>query len=247
MPSILVIDDDLLIRDLLCEALPIQWQGVDVVTASHGDEALDIFFAHEPDVVLLDVTLPVRSGFEVLQQIRHVSDVPVIMLTGRGGETDQVRAFQLGADDYIVKPIGVPLLAARIRAVRGRSERLPHAPGVSELTIGPLTFSFDRQQLAVHGRPVDLTPSELRLLNHLARNAGHVLTYETLMTRVWGSDSYRTANHLRVCVSRLQSKIERAGGPRCIANERSLGYRLVSPPAGPVCEPAADQSALAAY
>ena len=183
----------------------------------------------------------------MLQQIRHVSDVPVIMLTGRGDETDQVRGFQLGADDYIVKPFGVPLLVARIRAVLGRTGRLPRAPGISELTIGPLTFSFDRHQFAVHGRPVDLTPTEFRLLHHLARNAGQVLAHETLTTRIWGPDSYRTAEHLRVVVSRLQSKIERAGGPRCIANERGLGYRLVSPPAGPVREPAASQSEPAAY
>ena len=227
MPSILVVDDDPLIRDLLCEALPIQWDSVAVVTAAHGDEVLRIVLAHETDVVLLDVALPGRSGFEVLQQIRHVSDIPVIMLTGRGDETDQVRGFQLGADDYIVKPVGVPLLVARIRAVLGRTERVPRALGISELTIGPLTFSFDRHQLAVHGRPVDLTPTEFTLLYHLARNAGQVLTYEILLTRIWGPASYRTAEHLRVLVSRLQSKIERAGGPRCIANEHGLGYWLV--------------------
>jgi two-component system KDP operon response regulator KdpE len=224
--TILVVDDDPLIRDLLGEALPERWPGVTVLLAADGDEALRVFLSRQPDVVLLDVELPDRSGFEVLREIRQLSEVPVIMLTRREAEHDQVRGLQLGADDYVVKSQGVVLLTARIRAVMRRAQRSPHGPGSSDLRIGPLAISLDPQQVVVHERPVRLTAVEFKALYLLASNAGQVVTYDTLLTRIWGPESYRTADHLRVCVSRLQSKIERAGGPRCIENERGLGYRL---------------------
>jgi two-component system KDP operon response regulator KdpE len=231
MPRILVVDDDPQIRDALGVTLPLQWRSATVTMASSGEEALRLFAEHEPDVVILDVSLPNLSGFEVLRQIRLVSDVPVIMLTGRGDEIDQVRGFGLGADDYVVKPFGSLALIARIKAVLRRAGLSSVAPGGPDFTAGPLTISFDSRQVAVHGQIVHLTPTEHRLLGLLARNAGHVLTHDALLNRIWGPDSYRTRDHLRVCVSRLQAKIERAGGPRCIENEHGLGYRLVRPPA----------------
>ena len=230
MPNVLVVDDDPQVRNLLCEALPLQWQGVTVATASDGDEALQVFSAQQPDVVLLDIELPDRSGFEVLREIRQVSEVPVLMLTRRDAEHEEVRALQLGADDYVVKSQGVVLLTERIRAVLRRVQGSLRVPGAQDLAVGPLTLSVGTQQVAVHGQPVRLTPVEFRCLHYLAANAGHVLTFEALLTRIWGPDSYRTAEHLRVCISRLQSKIEHAGGPRCIENERGMGYRLVRPP-----------------
>jgi two-component system KDP operon response regulator KdpE len=231
MPRILTVDDDPLIRDALSAALSLQWPSAEIVTASSGAEALRTFFDHEPDVVLLDVSLPGLSGFEVLRQIRQVSDVPVIMLTGRGEETDQVRGLELGADDYVVKPFGSLALLARIRAVLRRTECSLLARGVPDVTAGPLTIAFDRRQVAVHGHVIHLTPVEFKLLYHLARNAGQLLTHDALLNRIWGPDSYRTADHLKVYVCRLRSKIERVGGPRCIENERGLGYRLVRTPA----------------
>jgi DNA-binding response OmpR family regulator len=231
VPVILVVDDDPLVRDWLGDALPLHWPGVSVVAASDGDEALRVFSAQQPDVVLLDVELPGRSGFEVLGEIRQLSDAPVIMLTRRGGETDQVRGLQLGADDYVVKERSVAVLVAKIRAVLRRARRPLRARGDSDLTIGPLTLSSDSQQVAVHGRLVDLTMVEFKLLHHLAGNVGHVVTHEALLARIWGPDSYRMVDQLRVCVSRLQTKIERAGGPRCIENERGIGYRLIRPSA----------------
>ena len=230
MPTILAVDDDLQIRDALSVTLSLQWPGATITTASSGDEALRAFFDREPDIVLLDVTLPGLSGFEVLRQIRQFSDVPVIMLTGRSEETDQVRGLELGADDYVVKPFGALALMARIRAILRRTEHSPLARGVPDFTAGPLSISFDGRQVAVHGQVIHLTPVEFKLLYHLARNAGHLLTHDALLNRIWGPDSYRTADHLKVYVSRVRSKIERAGGPRCIENERGLGYRLVRPP-----------------
>jgi DNA-binding response OmpR family regulator len=229
MPRILVVDDDPRIRDLLCEALPLQWQRGTVVTASDGDEALQVFFAQQPEFVILDVALRGLSGFEVLRQIRQVSDTPVILLTDRSDETDQVRGLQFGADDYVIKPFSTLALIARMRAILRRTTPSPLREGNPDVTAGPLMLSPGSRQVAVHGRPVDLTPKELKLLYHLARNGGQVLTYETLMNRIWGLDSYRKADHLRVLVSRLQAKIEHVGGPRCIENERGFGYRFVAP------------------
>jgi len=231
MPSILVVDDDPLIRDSLGEALPLRWPGSTVVTASDGEEALGVFSAHQPDVVILAVALPGLSGFEVLRQIRQVSDAPVVMLSRLGDEINQVRGLQLGADGYVAKSLGIDVLTAHLQAVLRRVQRSPRPHGASDLMIGPLMLSPDRKMVTVHGRPVQLTPVEFKLLSHLARNVGQVLPYETLMTRIWGPDSYRTVDNLRVYVSRLLSKLERAGGPRCIENERGLGYRIVRLPA----------------
>jgi DNA-binding response OmpR family regulator len=229
MPRILLVDDDPPIRDVLSVALPLEWPGVSVVTASDGDEALRVFRDQEPDVVILAVALPGLSGFEVLGRIRQVSDATVIMLSRLGDEIHQVRGFQLGADDYVVKPVTTRVLTARIRAVLRRNNPSPRAGGTPDLEVGPLALSLDRHEVSVQGQPIHLTPVEFTLLHLLARNAGQVLTYATLMTRIWGPDSYRTADQLRVCVSRLHSKIERLGGPRCIENKRGVGYRLVRP------------------
>ena len=230
MPRILVVDDDQSFRDALRDALPLHWPSVTVVTACDGDEALRAFRDQEPDVVLLAVSLPGLSGLEVLRQIRQDSDAPVILLTGRDDEIDQLRGFQVGADDLVVKPSSARMLTARIHAILRRTNPSPGAGGALDPEIGPFTLSLDRHEVSVHGRPVPLSPVEFALLSLLARNAGQVLTYATLMTRIWGSDSYRTADHIRVYVSRVQSKIERAGGPRCIENVRGFGYRLVLPP-----------------
>jgi two-component system KDP operon response regulator KdpE len=232
MVTILVVDDDPKIRDGLGVALPFQWNAATVVTAADGDEALRVFFDQDPDIVLLDVSLPGLSGFEVLRQIRLVSDTPVIMLTALGEETDQVHGLELGADEYVVKPFSALALMARIRAVLRRTELSPLGRAAPDFVAGPLSINYQRREVLVNGHPIHLTPVEFKLLYHLARNAGHVLTHETLLNRIWGPDSLRTADHLKVYVSRLRSKIGRAGGPRLIETERGIGYRLVRPITG---------------
>jgi len=229
MVKILLADDDPQLHDALSVSLPLLWDGAAIITARSGADAMRRFFDEEPDVVLIDMSLPDISGFEVLQQIRRVSDVPVLILATRADEIDQVRGLELGADDYIVKPFGSLALKARIRAVLRRTELSPLARGVPDFACGPLTVCFERRQVSVHGQALHLTPVEFKLLYHLARNAGHLLTHGALLDRIWGPDSYRSAEHLKVYVSRLRGKIERAGGPRCIENERGLGYRFVWP------------------
>jgi two-component system KDP operon response regulator KdpE len=227
--KILVVDDDPVILDALTVGFQFQWQEATVIGASDGEAGLDAFFEHAPDVVVLDVAMPGTNGFEVLREIRRVSDVPVLMLTARGEEQDQVRGLELGADDYVVKPFSQLALAARIRAVLRRAELPPPVEALPDFRAGELAINFEAQQVTVGDEPVKLTPVEFKLLYHLVRNAGRVLPHQTLLDRVWGEEAAATTDHLKVFISRLRAKLERPGGPRYIETERGLGYRFVRP------------------
>jgi two-component system KDP operon response regulator KdpE len=229
--KILVVDDDNSILDALAVGFQLQWQDAEVIAASDGEAGLERFYQDEPDVVVLDVSLPGKSGFEVLREIRRISDVPVIMLTARGEELDQVRGLELGADDYVIKPFGHLALLARIKAVLRRAELPPPARAVPDFVAGGLTINFQNQSVTVDGEPVKLTPVEYRLLYHLVRNAGRLMPHQTLLDRVWGEEYGATTDYLKVFISRLRAKIERQGAPRCIQTERGLGYRFVRPEA----------------
>ncbi len=231
--KILVVDDDQQILEALTVGFQLQWQDAVVLAAGDGDTALRAVTEHQPEVVLLDVTLPGQSGFEVLQAIRHTSDVPVIMLTARGEEIDQVRGLELGADDYVVKPFSHLALLARIKAVLRRVELAPPAQALPDLVVGELAINFQHQQVTVGGQPVPLTPIEYRLLYHLVRHAGRVLPHQFLLDRVWGADCPATTDHLKVFISRLRAKIESKAGPHYIETVRGLGYRFVRPSAQP--------------
>lgn len=227
--KILIIDDDRQVIDALSVAIPLQWQGVEIITALDGDEGIDKFFECEPDLVLLDVSLPRRSGFEILQAIRRVSDVPIILITARDGETDQVRGLELGADDYVIKPFSQLTLLARMRAILRRAELPPPVWAIPSFVAGDLAINFESHQVSLKGRPVKLTPVEYKLLYHLVRNAGRLLPHQALLDRVWGEDYGATTDHLKVFISRLRAKLEAPSGQRFIETERGLGYRFVQP------------------
>jgi two-component system KDP operon response regulator KdpE len=227
--KLLVVDDDARIREALEIGVRLQWEDAEVLTAADGVAGLDQFFDHEPDVVLLDVTMPRMNGFEVLKAIRRVSDVPVIMLTARGDDIDQVRGLELGADDYVAKPFSHLALMARIKAALRRAELPTPVNALPDFEAGELTIHFQNQQVAVAGEPVRLTPVEYRLLYHLVRNAGHLLPHEALLDRVWGNDHEAGPEYLKVFISRLRSKLRRPGGPDYIETERGRGYRFVRP------------------
>ncbi|HEU5330491.1 MAG: response regulator transcription factor [Thermomicrobiales bacterium] len=226
--KILVVDDDPHILDALTVGLQLQWQDAEVLSAADGEEGLRVFYEATPDVVVLDVNMPRKTGFEVLQEIRRVSDVPVIMLTARGDEAAQVRGLELGADDYIIKPFSHLVLIARIRAVLRRAELPPPAEALPDFTAGDLAINYQTHQVTVGGEAVKLTPVEYKLLYHLARNAGRTLPHQTLLDRVWGAEYIATTDYLKVFISRLRSKLER-NGQHYIVTERGLGYRFVRP------------------
>src|SRR5205814_2422480 len=168
--------------------LQLQWQDAKVLTAADGDVALEMFFNDEPDIVLLDVTMPRKNGFEVLKAIRQVSDAPAIMLTARDEDVDQVRGLELRADDYIGKPFSHLALMARIKAALRRAELPAPVQALPDFAAGDLAIHFQNQEGTVQGEVVKLTPVEYKLLYHLVRNAGHLLPHEALLDRVWGSN-----------------------------------------------------------
>ena len=230
--KVLVIDDDPRIRDALEIGVQLQWQDAKVLTAADGEAGLDVFFNEEPDIVLLDVTMPRMNGFEVLKAIRQVSDVPVLMLTARDEDVDQVRGLELGADDYIGKPFSHLALMARIKAALRRAELPAPVQALPDFEAGDLAIHFQNQEVTVQGEVVKLTPVEYKLLYHLVRNAGHLLPHEALLDRVWGSNYEASPEYLKVFVSRLRAKLRRPGGPEYIETERGRGYRFVRPHAG---------------
>lgn len=243
--KILLIEDDAQILDSLAVGFQLQWQDATVISAHEGEVGLRAFYEHHPDVVLLDVGLPGMNGFEVLEQIRRVSDVPVIMLTARGQEIDQVRGLELGADDYVVKPFGHLALLARVRAVLRRAAVPSLARSIPDFESGALAISFGDHRVTLRGREVKLTPVEYRLLYHLVRNAGRLMPHQTLLDRVWGKDYGATTDHLKVFVSRLRRKVEPEGSPRLIETERGLGYRFVGQEeSGPHDTTASDQGVI---
>jgi DNA-binding response OmpR family regulator len=227
--KILVVDDDPHILDALIVGFQLQWRDAEVISARDGEEGLQAFYDNDPDVIVLDVSMPRKNGFEVLREIRRVSDVPVIMLTARGEEMDQVRGLELGADDYVVKPFGHLALLARVKAVLRRAELPAPTDVLPDFVAGDLAINFQSHQVTVQGEPVKLTPVEYRLLYQLVRNVGRLMPHQALIDRVWGADYGATTDHLKVFVSRLRSKLEAPGGPHYIETERGLGYRFVRP------------------
>jgi len=228
--KILVVDDDPQILDAVSIGFQLQWQDATVIPATDGQTGLQRFYEQDPDVVVLDVTMPGKNGFEVLSEIRRISDVPVIMLTARSEEIDQVRGLEAGADDYVVKPFSHLALLARVKAVLRRAELPPPVRALPDFIAGDLAINFQNHQVMLKGEPVKLTPVEYKLLYHLVRNAGRLMPHQALLDRVWGAEYGATPDYLKVFISRLRAKIEPdASVPRFIENERGLGYRFVRP------------------
>ncbi len=228
--KILVVDDEPDVVESVRLGLTLQWREVDVLGADRGEAALDAIEREHPDLVLLDIGLPDIDGYEVLRRTRDFTDVPVIMLTARDDTLDKVKGLELGADDYITKPFNHLELLARIRAVLRRLDMpAPHSRAPS-FRSGEVEVDFDAQEARLRGRPMDLTPTEYKLLYHLVRNAGHVLPHATLLAKVWGREYVDEVDYLRVYVRRLREKLgDDPERPRYIRTERGLGYRFLAP------------------
>jgi DNA-binding response OmpR family regulator len=222
--KILIVDDEPDVAKVIRMSFRMQQPAWDVLSAQDGEEALDLIDRERPDVVLLDVGLPEQSGFEVLESIRLFSDLPVIMLTVRDDELSKVRGLELGADDYVTKPFGHLELLARVRAVLRRAQSLPLSQE-QPFTSGDIQVDFARRSLSVRGQAVRLTGTEYRLLYHLVRNAGQVLTHEALLARVWGREYTDEISYLKSYINRLRNKLERdPHTPEYILTEYGVGY-----------------------
>jgi two-component system phosphate regulon response regulator PhoB len=223
--SILVVDDDDAIRTMLSRALSAE--GFDVTLAADGDAARAALAHQSPDLVVLDLTLPSEDGLDILAGLRETSDVPVILLTGRGAEHDRILGLKLGADDYLVKPFSPGELAARIVSVLRRTRRsATAAPNV--LDFGTLRIELQTREVEVHGTRVDFTAKEFDLLAFLAQSPRQVFAREQLLRNVWDSssdwqDSATVTEHVR----RVRRKIEdNPDEPRWITTVRGVGYRF---------------------
>jgi DNA-binding response OmpR family regulator len=222
---VLVVDDDSDLR-LLVEKL-LSGAGYVVESAADGRAALRAFHATPADIVVLDVSMPELDGFETLERLRDLSDVPVILLTARSGEIDKVRGFRAGADDYVVKPFGRQELLARIEALL---RRRPQSSQADNYDDGVLAIDFASRSVVFGGLPVRLTPLEFRLLAAFARHAGQVLSADQLIDHGWGHSAGVSRDQVKLYVSYLRRKLGSApDGSSPIETVRGFGYRYRPP------------------
>lgn len=220
-PKVLVVDDEPQMVGIIAYAL--EQEGFEVLTAYDGEKALLKVARERPDIVVLDVVIPEIDGFEVCQRIRQQTTIPVLMLTVKREEVDRIRGLELGADDYLTKPFSHRELVLRVKAILRRT-------GVTQarerIVSGELSIDFLRHQVTLHGQPVDLTPTEFRLLSCLASNAGRVLTWQALLKEVWSYEEWQAGPELiKVHIRRLRKKVEPdPGEPRFILTVRGVGY-----------------------
>jgi DNA-binding response OmpR family regulator len=202
-------------------------EGYQVLKANNGQEAVDAVDQHHPDLVLLDVMMPVLTGFEACARIREFSNVPVIMVTAKGDEQDRVKGLDVGADDYIIKPYSATELLARVRAVLRRAQLSGGTFQQSTFTHGTLRIDFTRAEVFVDDMIVFLSATEYRLLLQFAQNLGRVLTSEELLENVWGFEYRDDKEILWVSISRLRQKLEEnPKSPKHIVTRPGLGYTM---------------------
>ena len=222
---ILVIDDEEDIRNLVVELLG--RAGFDVQQAADGRAGLRALHAAPPDLVLLDVSMPELDGWQTLERIRDLSDVPVLMVTARGEELERVRGLKAGADDYVTKPFGMDELLARIRAAIRRSSITDEAPSVAtdDFVVDLAAHRVSRTD----GRDVSLTPTEWLLVEVLVRNRDRLVTQRQLLNEVWGPNAADQSHYLRVYMAHLRHKLEKdPARPRYLVTEPGVGYRLLT-------------------
>jgi two-component system KDP operon response regulator KdpE len=225
-PVVLVVDDDPSIRRALVAEL--EAGGYEAAEAADGAEGERVFVEREPDLVLTDLAMPATDGFELVRRVRQRGATPVIVLSVRGGDADKIRALDLGADDYVVKPFSVPELLARVRAQLRRHAE-DEVGGILEFP--GLTLDRERRRVIVEGKEVRLTPTELAILDLLASQAGKPVTIRRIIGRVWHGAPGTTPDAVRVHVGSLRRKIEPdPARPRYVVTEPWVGYRFVAEP-----------------
>lgn len=221
--KILVVDDDTNICELL--RLYLEKEGYDVVIANNGADAVKVFQEQTPSLMLLDIMLPVLDGWQVCREVRKFSDKPIIMLTAKGETFDKVLGFELGADDYVVKPFDAKEVIARVKAVLRRSGA-GAAAGIKEVSFDKLVINLTNYELRVDGKKVDTPPKELELIYHLASNPNRVFTRDQLLDEVWGFDYYGDSRTVDVHVKRLREKLEGVSEKWELKTVWSVGYKF---------------------
>jgi two-component system KDP operon response regulator KdpE len=224
-PRILLVDDEPSIQRAVGPLL--SSRGYDVEIAGTGTAAIAAIDARPADLVVLDLGLPDLHGTEVCARIRTRSDVPIIVLSAHGSETDKVRALDLGADDFVTKPFGPEELLARIRVALRRARGAADVADAGTLTAGDLTIDYARRRVVRAGQEIRLTPKEFELLSLLARNADRVLTHRAILKAIWGPNAVEQPEHLWTLVAQLRKRIELdPANPRYLHSEPWVGYRF---------------------
>jgi two-component system KDP operon response regulator KdpE len=220
---ILLVDDDSTLLKFMADYF--ESEAFEVITSDRGQDALRKFYQERPDLVVLDVMMPGMDGWEVCARLRELADVPVIMLTAKTSEADKLRGFRLGVDDYVTKPFSLAELAARINAVMARSAS--QRGGEAILRVVDLVVDLKKREASLGGEPLDLTPTEFRLLAVLAERAGEAVSKEELTSEVWGSNRSSPGSVLRRYIWLLRKKIEHdPSDPVRLITMRGYGYRL---------------------
>lgn len=217
MEKILIADDEQLMRQLVIDFL--KPEGYEILEASDGKEALDIYDKEHPDLILLDVMMPGYDGWTVCREIRRESTVPIMMLTAKGEEIDQLFAYDLGADEYITKPFSPKILVAKIKALLRRSQ---NEQETHEADDG-VAIDRDARQVVIDGKNVDLSPTEYKLLNYLMSNTGKAMSRRQILNQVWNYDYYGDLRTVDTHINRLRIKLGDKG--RYIRTVRGYGYR----------------------
>lgn len=230
--KILVVDDEKPIADIL--QFNLKKEGYVVYCAYDGNEALELVEEVQPDLILLDIMLPLRDGMEVCREVRKKYEMPIIMLTAKDSEIDKVLGLELGADDYVTKPFSTRELIARVKANLRRHQQVLSQPDAenetNEIEIGSLVIHPDAYVVSKRGETIELTHREFELLYYLAQHIGQVMTREHLLQTVWGYDYYGDVRTVDVTVRRLREKIEDSPShPTWIVTRRGVGYYLRNP------------------
>ena len=226
MKILMIMKDDEMLEGVSL-SFRLRWPQAILVSSAEGYRGIEMVETESPEVVLLDMTLPDMDGFEVLSQIRTFSNVPLIVVTGRGEEIERVRGLELGADDYVVKPFSYMELLARVRAVLRRAELATALPTHPHFTCSHFHISFAQRQVIVAGNKVELTPTEYNLLQELVLNTGKVMTHMQLLQKVWGPDYRDEKEYLHEFVRRLRNKLEpEKANPRYIISVPGVGYQF---------------------
>ena len=225
---ILAVDDEERILNFLNSKL--KASGYEVLTASNGLEGLEQAQAQEPDLIVLDLLMPKMDGLEMLKELRSFSAVPVIILTAKGADADRIKGLQLGADDYLPKPFNPDELVARIEAVKRRLEPGGRSKIPEVFNLGHVTIDFKKHTVLASGEEKYLTRTEWLLLSQLINNAGRLMLYEELLTRVWGPEYRNDVQILRTWISRLRNKLESdPNNPKLIRTIAKTGYIIDQP------------------
>ncbi|MDR0530497.1 MAG: response regulator transcription factor [Oscillospiraceae bacterium] len=225
--KILVVDDDSNICELL--RIYLEKEGFQAVLAHDGESAVSAFKEQAPDLILLDVMLPVLDGWQVCREIRKSSQVPIIMLTAKGEVFDKVLGLELGADDYVTKPFDAKEIVARIKAVlRRTAEKEPQSEPLKEVRFDQLSVNLTNYELRVNGKKVDAPPKEMELLYYLASNPNRVFTRNQLLDEVWGFDYYGDSRTIDVHVKRLREKLEGVSEKWSLQTVWSVGYKFAT-------------------